>query len=72
MDIKRNKILKLELFVKWLVPGIYSAEVGVLEKEEKANEITLGYLNLKFLKEHMLTGEMGPESRHLNINDLMN
>ena len=71
MYITQNRILKLEVFVKWSVPGIYSAEVGVLE-EEKANEITLGYLNLMFLKEHMLTGEMGPQSRNLNVNDLIN
>lgn len=50
MDIIQNYgILELELFVKWLVPGIDSVE-------EKANEITLGYLNLiMFLEEHVET-----------------
>lgn len=50
MDIIQNYgILELELFVKWLVPGIDSVE-------EKANEIALGYLNLiMFLEEHTET-----------------
>lgn len=45
MDIIQNYgILELELFVKWLVPGIDSVE------------ITLGYLNLMmFLEEHVET-----------------
>lgn len=45
MDIIQNYgILELELFAKWLVPGINSVE------------ITLGYLNLMmFLEEHVET-----------------
>ena len=52
MDITQSDmVLELELFVRWLTPGIYSAEVG-LPEEEKANETSLGYLYLiMFLKE---------------------
>lgn len=68
-----TRILELELFVKWLLPGIYSEEVGLLEEEEKTPEITLGYLNLiTLLKEHMQTGGMGPQSGNLHFNDLIN
>lgn len=53
LDItQKNWILELQLFVKRLIPGIYWAEAGFLE-EEKANENSLGYMNLMFLEEHV-------------------
>lgn len=71
MNITQSKrILELGLFVKWLIPDICLAEVGLLE-EEKANEIILGYLNhimfLKDINEHVQVGRTGLQSGDLNF-----
>lgn len=60
MTITQNKrVSEGEFFIKWLIPNIYLAEVG-LPEEENANEITLGYLNL-------IKNMCKPEAWELNL-----